>query len=62
MTIRLANSGVLIHISQLAELPEAGTSIEILDDRWLSETSVQLQWNSGLVLLDNRASLLGQAT
>ncbi len=61
MTIRSENSGAKIHVSQLLALPEAGTNIAIFDARWLSETSVQLQWNSRLVMLDDHATLLGQA-
>ena len=61
MTIRSESSGAKIHISQLVVLPEAGANIAIFDARWLSETSVQLQWNSRLVMLDDHATLLGQA-
>jgi len=53
--------GVKIHISQLVALPEAGANIAIFDARWLSETSVQLQWNSRIVMMDDYATLPGQA-
>ncbi len=61
MTIRSESSGAKIHISQLVALPEAGANIAIFDARWLSETSVQLQWNSRIVMLDDYATLPGQA-
>ena len=61
MRIRSESSGAKIHISQLVVLPEAGAHIAIFDARWLSETSVQLQWNSRLVMLDHYATLPGQA-
>jgi hypothetical protein len=60
MTIQSERSGAKIHVSQLVALPEAGASIAIFDARWLSESSVQLQWNSRLVMLDDHATLIGQ--
>ena len=41
------------HLSKLGGLPSIGDSIAVLDGHWLSDQSIQAQWNSKLAILSS---------